>query len=1053
MDKPLLQAILIILAILVGGWTQYQADPYNSGSASGTGYIGTSTFDNYTNYSYSYNFEPLVLDVNNDENKEIIIFDSGNLILLDNKLRLVDMIEVGSLQGQPTSYNIDGDPYIKILFISNHSINLHFFSYMYNGSDFIQELNISLNKSAINSGIKCTEIGSSDVCIFMDNSQYVNLVNLSSSDIFSYNTSSYIDTNEKIPAIGDLHNDGEKQAVFWFDENNNNEYGFLVFNIENKKLDIKFNNSGVIDDINIPHASYSDRIKLKGHPVLLDMNGDNKKEIALSMFYDDSIQLFEAFDWFMELFVFDHNGSKLFRVCEERDSSLDGNCNDGSSTTSYWEGTNPFPLDISNDGSQEICFVKDKKVFSNFKNMTINCYNYTGGEVHDAEIFPFTDTIKTATTADMNNDGILDLITPNHIYALNGSSIYKIDFSSNFIIPSDLDGNGALDLIMSKDGQITALIDNSSYSYDLFISESDIKFQKNKTIITVHNGGNGFIYNSTVLILNTQSMKNSTYTIGIPGNGNISLIANLSLKKGDEILVQLDFHEKIIETDEKNNFAIKEFKDLPIVFIDIDLEINSLEEEFIEYIQDNLKTGYITPDQDMASVKIFIGKNNLGNRQRIGLTRDNYDYYYDFGNIYHLNDIGIFPYNGLVGSYKTEGIVYVLVYGNRIEGTIAAVKEFINSESDFINSQKSHSLFVADDNLDAIRVFDYFHHTGNGANYMANNAAFKQIVKNSLRGEMFLERDYNVTTDSGINLRIRNLKPNASSEYLNFLNSSGVPMDFPVVLAHGLFSNLSSWQVLGSELSNSGRDTWLIEITGGPGQDCADCPDYSFQDLIEGYWPSLLNGVLEKSGKKTLQYVGFSNGCRTGLSSLEEGFFNSTKIDTFVGVGCPGAFEHDIQVSSTSPISDKLNIHGLSAINNFYSRNKTHISFSDLAREIVGLDRLFDTGISISLNLFNQYFEWSSSNADFQPKIESKLENFAVIQGDFFTYSDGVVSTYDQTQIYSRVNATNKNRINIWSSHLNLDDSLKTKKFIKKLINNENFTNIEKIVYFINNET
>ena len=122
---------------------------------------------------------------------------------------------------------------------------------------------------------------------------------------------------------------------------------------------------------------------------------------------------------------------------------------------------------------------------------------------------------------------------------------------------------------------------------------------------------------------------------------------------------------------------------------------------------------------------------------------------------------------------------------------------------DHINN--NDAFFIDDFNLIAIKVFDFLHNTGNEANYNKNNDAFRQIVRNALRDEMFAEKDFTVNSASGVSLRLRNLKPNASSMYLSYLNSSGMPVELPVVLAHGLFSNLSTWQTLASEISNTGR--------------------------------------------------------------------------------------------------------------------------------------------------------------------------------------------------------------------------------------------------------
>ena len=81
------------------------------------------------------------------------------------------------------------------------------------------------------------------------------------------------------------------------------------------------------------------------------------------------------------------------------------------------------------------------------------------------------------------------------------------------------------------------------------------------------------------------------------------------------------------------------------------------------------------------------------------------------------------PYNGLIGSYKpiaSKPIVFV--YGNRIEGDIAALKEFIsardvflseNTYSDWVNV-KSMKLVILDDyDTAALGVMDLMHNDEN----------------------------------------------------------------------------------------------------------------------------------------------------------------------------------------------------------------------------------------------------------------------------------------------------------------------------------------------------
>lgn len=76
---------------------------------------------------------------------------------------------------------------------------------------------------------------------------------------------------------------------------------------------------------------------------------------------------------------------------------------------------------------------------------------------------------------------------------------------------------------------------------------------------------------------------------------------------------------------------------------------------------------------------------------------------------------------------------------------------------------------------------------------------------------------------------------------------------------------------MAGELADSGRDTWLIEITGGPNTECDNCPNYNFSELTERYWPALINGILSFTGKEKVQYVGHSNGGELLLSHYQKG--------------------------------------------------------------------------------------------------------------------------------------------------------------------------------------
>ena len=68
---------------------------------------------------------------------------------------------------------------------------------------------------------------------------------------------------------------------------------------------------------------------------------------------------------------------------------------------------------------------------------------------------------------------------------------------------------------------------------------------------------------------------------------------------------------------------------------------------------------------------------------------------------------------------------------------------------------------------------------------------------------------------------------------------------------------------------DEGRDTWEIEMTGEPVSENSSALDYTYQNLVDDYWPALIGAVQYYTGKITMDYVGHSNGCRAALSSLK----------------------------------------------------------------------------------------------------------------------------------------------------------------------------------------
>ncbi|MEK6984724.1 MAG: CARDB domain-containing protein [Nanoarchaeota archaeon] len=1585
MKYSLFLLIFIVLSLNANAsWQTYQSDLRNTGIADGIGHFPLK-ISNFSNEIYGTNFQPLVDDLNNDGYKELIIFSDGFLQIFDYELNLVDEKFTGNTLGQPTLFNKN------IIFNSRINGKNYFFAYQYSSSGLNQKFRISLDNDADFSGIKCLKLNGINSCIFKDKLNYVHIINVDDRTDSSYNTSQYNETRQTVPAVGDIDNDDSLDAVFWFNEDNRGGYGFLVFDLNSRSLNTNFNKSGIVDDIFSPAFGSPQSFILKGQPVLADLDNDNKLEIAASVFYLNCV--YEGCDWYTELFVYSYNGSKLFSKCGMNPSR---NCNDGSNSNEQWEGTNPFVIDANNDLIDNICFIKDKKINFYPVNMTINCYNYSGDLVLDSSVFPYTLTVQTATVADMDNDGKKDIITENHVYAQNGTSILGHDFGSKSGIPVDIDGNKGLDVVLSKDfqtklfidstgavkvsdilinpfnpsvedflscqwkvngnnkwvsataiwyknndyygsedtvcinstlcstvnyihssalsendvwkcsvtategsrkslpksdtalilgknnewtslnknplsygisagngyftesgatmliynssgtefqpmiadidangeneivvfsnnslilfnknlnvisqkqtgnlrgqfdienmdndpyleiiavvndssndnfvifefdgisfnietmfdvtsqngfqdircidfdkdnskecifrdfngivhsyqinatsqfddelnvnisdkednvyasnvniapsfvdfnrdngldalfwfndnfivvdsnkniilnvdvgalnsairddssflglkfvnldkaadyeiavayrhdypkgnsyktdinlslfnsqgkalfskiidfynvnpclndnvhclgfgsdlivydynkdgfddigiyvdatssspygtfikffdrngkeiasnriesnegssisksisladtnndneldlilkrsiysldgnilynftetaikppivvdvdnnkaldllwfnsSQLLLLLDNNTRKADLFIEEKDLSFQPlNSTSVLatllVHNNGRLNLDNVKVRLANSETLETVDRAISVRGS-NINFTGILGLEKYDKVIAQVDYDDSIEESDEENNFAEKEFEGLPYVYIDISEDQNLKQplNEIKSYIKKNLVLGYFTDDKSNADIQIYLGKTHTFNRLDRVHTREKYGWGYEsLSTIEYFDRQADAPYAGIAGSYILDGKHYIAIYGNSIDGSIAAAMEFVKRQAEFLGENSEASFFIDDENVPAISVYDYLHQPGNEQFYGEDSKEFANVVRNVLNGETFSTELRTVTTTDGVQLRLKHLIPNRSLFYMEVLNVTGVPVDIPVVLSRGIHSNLTTWETLAGEFADYGRDTWLIEITGGPYAECDECPNYDFSDLTDKYWPALINGILNFTGKDKLQYVGHSNGGRIAIESLANGMVNPNKIDTLIGVAVPSAFE------GYSTFGFYFGKYGAQIMEDL--QGKAHVSMTEIGidmRKLCKIDagcRLLTRGLvsdnKMSFNTDKQLYLWIINTTD--PHIGKNLElnNFYIIQGwvtnekDKNISHDFIVTEQDEKAIYGNIGSSNKKHYKLWGAHTagwdaaSLPDRTITKNIIKDALN------------------
>ncbi len=1066
--------LMLILAIpnVSASWTTYQNDLRNSGFSEGTGYLPLAT-SNFSVDGLGMDFQPLVSDLNNDNNNEITIFTNNSLILFNKELSIISQAKVGSLLGQPALFDFDDDEFDEIIFNARQNSIDYFFAYTYENGSIKQEFNITLPYDADFSGIKCLNLDGVSSCVFKDKKNYVHIVDMESKIDSYYNTSVYDEARQTVPAIGDLDDDGSTEAVFWFNEDNTSGYGFLVFDLSNKSLETNFNKTGFVDNLFFPlvlgSEIFSGLYTLKGQPVLVDLNNDGKLEIAASAFYDDSKNDGSfVTDWFTELFVYNHNGSKLFSKCEKNLVAPSLGCNDGASTFSRWEGSNPFVLDYDKNGINDICFIKDAKTppfFAHFSYMALNCYDYNGNEIARINLSEFPDgVLGNAMMSDMNNDGEKDIIISHDIYNLNGKSIFNMAFLNEIHpIAVDIDGNNGLDLLWTRGNRTKVFLDAENYTVDLSASPSDINFLKfDETRINVSvkikNNGQISVKNAKAVMYNTETLENATFEFAIRSGQEFEVSSVLSLAEGQNIMVIADYEGMIAESDETNNFAEREFEGLPSVYIHMRQEefniLSHLEPVIADYIKNSLNSGYYTSNEANADVIVYIGKENVVNKFNNRKTLDDFQFGYDSGNIIYQDRIGANPYSALVAGFRQKRLfgspyIAVMIAGNDIEGDIAGIKEFVRNQARFLNSETS--IFVDDEDENAIRVYDYFHLGGNQEHYNSMDNEFRNIVSNALNDRMYNEINFEVTASNDVDLRLKNLKPNISDDYLEYLSSNGMPVEMPVVLARGIHSNLTTWENLASELANTGRDTWMIEITGGPEEECDECPNYNFSDLTDNYWPTLINGVLNLTGREKIQYVGHSNGGRVAIVSLENGAVDSDKIETLIGVAVPSAFE------------------GYSTFGNYFGKyggqimeeleGESHVSMTEIGSkmETICLNKgdfgcfILTKGLKsdnkMSFNTDKQYYLWVNNLSDEHIGKNLQLDNFYIIQGWIVDNNitnvshDFIVTEQDENAIYDNIISANKKHYKLWGAHTagwnsaSVPDRDLTKSIIKDALN------------------
>ena len=574
---------------------------------------------------------------------------------------------------------------------------------------------------------------------------------------------------------------------------------------------------------------------------------------------------------------------------------------------------------------------------------------------------------------------------------------------------------------------------------DLSVSSSDISFSGDDVLTTVRNNGKSFVDNVEVKFLHTNSglIEEETVNIGsINGDGSKTTTVTFDLEIGDKVHVTVDPFNKIGDEDRSNNNVFKEYTGTLKYYVSADVPPSSSEIE--NYIKNGIK-GEIVNNKEEADVEVLIARHNPLIMWHFGaLEEEGWGFY--GGGVRFQDEVCDKPYCGVVGDVENEGKKQIYIEANDVDGFIAASKEFVLNQDSFITG---NTVFLGESDERGLSVYDYLHTSSNLPYYKDDGDEFKGIVGRALDGEMFDEEDGNFTTTiSGqeVNLRYKHLAPEHNQKFLDYKDSSG----YPVVMGGGIYSDISAWEELGSELSDEmSKDVWLIEITGGPDMECDTCPDYTYGDLTDNVWPTYINGIKTLSGKDKVVYFGHSNGARVGLSSLNDFYVGDSPVSTFVSVACPVTLNNNsYSKEQIVKITDE-DYAGKLAINLLNSSPDKHITQREFAKKLNKVGSIFraffDNENKISINLQNFYIDMYIED-DTPTPFNLVLDHAYLYAGDevsFFhinTDNDDAVPVSDIYILNKSINSPNKIVKIFHETHSSILGSNSLKKEIKGVL-------------------
>lgn len=447
MKKTILVLMMLcILSISVLASNNLERDGYwsSEGNTESGNYTTreTGTFfqsDSSDNTTLGADYLPLVLDLDEDGDKEYIITDGLVLKILDLNSFNEIVLEAESFlthEQRGGMSAVDTPSGMRLIGLFGNSSNQTLYVFSYSGGIITQETTKTFTGNDFYSGVNCADnqnlgrAGGPRVCYFADYKEFVYEYFPDNDSLHNYNVSPTYFKNAT-PSILDFDLDGTRDVIFSSDVDNDGRQGYSIYDPLTKTISL----TG--DDL-VSDASGSGIVR---SVAFTNLDGGNNEIVVAT-----DTHIGGGADEDTRIYVFNSIGVNIagspFIITSKAGNGVDGII------------SNAIIGDFKSDGGSpdtEICAIGH----SQEDVQTLRCYtahnNSITYEVTGAGVV-WVD-FHRITGADLDGDGFKDIITSKGVYFPNADKYipFTLNEGGNIIV-ADLDGDGNGELIAQKDG-------------------------------------------------------------------------------------------------------------------------------------------------------------------------------------------------------------------------------------------------------------------------------------------------------------------------------------------------------------------------------------------------------------------------------------------------------------------------------------------------------------------------------------------------------------------------------------------------------------------------